>query len=37
MDINYITNDWTEIDMLIEMDNLDRDKKKKINLYTLKD
>lgn len=31
MDINFISNDWTEVDMLIEMDALDRDKKRKIH------
>jgi pantothenate synthetase len=30
MDINFVTTDWTELDMLTEMDGLDRDKKKKI-------
>lgn len=30
MDINFVTTDWTELDMLIEMDGIDRDKKKKI-------
>ena len=31
IDVNFISNDWRELDMLIEMDNLDRDKKRKIN------
>ena len=31
MDVNFITSDWTELDMLTEMDKLDRDKKKKIH------
>jgi len=30
MDINFVTTDWTELDMLIEMDEIDRDKKRKI-------
>ena len=30
MDINFVTTDWTELDMLIEMDGIDRDKKRKI-------
>jgi len=30
MDINFVTTDWTELDMLTEMDGLDRDKKTKI-------
>lgn len=30
MDINFITSNWDEIDMLTEMDGLDRDKKIKI-------
>ena len=30
MDINFVTTDWTELDMLTEMDGLDRDKKRKI-------
>ena len=31
MDINFVTTDWTELDMLIEMDGIDRDKKRKIH------
>jgi hypothetical protein len=30
MDVNFITSNWAEIDMLTEMDGLDRDKKTKI-------
>lgn len=30
MDINFITSNWAELDMLTEMDGLDRDKKRKI-------
>lgn len=30
IDVNFVTTDWTEIDMLIKMDDIDRTKKKKI-------
>ena len=33
LDINFITSDWTELDMLTEMDVLDRDKK--VRIYAL--
>ena len=31
IDCNFIISDWTEIDMLAEMDVLDRDKKTRCN------
>jgi hypothetical protein len=30
MDINFVTTDWSEIDMLIKLDEIDRTRKKKI-------